>query len=232
MWYTIYIYIFYTCSYIHYLSLCCLAVLAAPAVYSSINVSNYGHSLSLIWLRQGCRHPAHTFSPTTILACVGFLWLQPHLHPAAEAFLTQQIPPKTLQGSRINPDSVPMEWFCVLRSVSSVSFLLTKHNSCLFSFPSTVCVFVCVSPWVLVWLCFVETAVSPDTIGRENTSETCHTNRTRGLANVKSSRVEFMQIILEMYTESQQHMSFGWTCSIWNKRLYCHLVVVDAPESV
>lgn len=82
----------------------------------SINVSNYWHSSteSIIWLIQGCHRSAHISSPAKILASVWFLWVKPHAHPAAKAFLTWEIPKNGSQQQNKSWVRIPMGSFCAL----------------------------------------------------------------------------------------------------------------------
>lgn len=144
----------YECVYTCTLLAPTCSALAAFSVYCSINVSNYRHPATSIHLltHTGCHHSAHMFSRAKIPACAGFLRVKPHLHSAAQGFLTWEIPTNIAGELDKSWARVPMDSDLCHEFASSWQ---NRTSVCLL-----LCLVVCVSLWVLVWLCFVETAVS------------------------------------------------------------------------
>lgn len=113
-----------------YCSFCAVLMVVIIDTQSTLDFDSY---------RGVIIQPTH-LSPAKIPAGVGFLWIKPHLHPAAKAFLTLEIPEKTLRDNRINPER-QFPWNHFMYSLTFVCFDLTKHDFCLFTVPS---VFLCV----------------------------------------------------------------------------------------
>lgn len=152
--------------------LCCVSLCA----HCSINGSNYWHSVIPIhhWTYTGVSSFSPHIFPTKVPASVGFLWVKPHLHPAAKAFLTWEIP-QHIAGQQNRPwVRVPMEAFWDLCHVFASTWQNTT-SGCLLSR------LFLYSQWVLVWLCLDETAVSLDSSGsyQKHSKLTCKYNKKK-----------------------------------------------------